>query len=270
MTRQNARMDAAPADDTAMLSEAEVPPQGWRTHAVRADAILGRTLRERGVEAGAVRSGTLLTLAWSQTDVELWHDGRALVSFPWRDVREVRRSRAAAGWWSWCPAVMVLVRGWSWMLVAPAHAPGGRLLPATFEEVGDLVSELRETWEAAQPPPPPRPVPRAKRVPAVGDDGVRWVDVELSAAVLARTRRRRDLALSEDERAAPVTEQWSPGELDGEVSCVLGEVYRVPQEPRSTVVEEAARIRAHLREHRPELADLALCEVLDDYCFENR
>lgn len=245
--------------------------EGWQTRAVRADAPLGRELRAHGIAADGVHSGTPLTLAWSVTHVELWrHDGEVMLSYPWREVRGLRRAYAVVGWGR-RPAVVLIVPGLGWLLVAPTHNPTGGVLPATYEDVGALVVELLEVWEAAQPPKPPPPVARPKRVPVSSDEAVRWIDVELSTALLLRTRRQRhELVLASDERAAPVTEHWSAAEVAGEVRRIFYEIDRVPQEPRSTVVEESMRIWRYLRENRPELASRAVSDVLDDYCFDNR
>lgn len=245
---------------------AHVPgPSGWRTRAVRADARLGDTLRGAGTRADGVRRGTRLTLAWSATHLELWRaDGDVLVSYRWRDVGVPCLSHAVARWPRGRQAAVGLsVPGLPWLLVAPTHRPAGGHRTARPEDVDALVTELLEAWKGAWPA-------AAERVPVAAGGEERWIDVELNEAVLRLTSRQPALALGPEERAAPVTERWSPDEVATQAAIVMGEMRRVPQASPSTVSQEAERIRRYLTEHRPELAERTVSALLHDYCMENR
>lgn len=243
---------------------------GWRTHAVRADAKLRTTLRSRGIPADGVHAGTRLTLAWSATHVELWHDEEAIASFPWGDVTRVLRGRAAVGL-TGRPAVALVLRG-DWLLLAPCRRAEGSHGTASFEDVGTLVIELLEVRDAARSPKPSPPPARVVQA-AEDDDGRRAVDVELSTLVHGQYHRYGgDLELRADERPGELDVPWTREDLGVAGRHIFHVVHgnEVPLEPRAGVGEDARRVCDHLLTLYPGLSAEALHAVWDYYCFMKR
>ena len=126
---------------------------GWRTHQAWADAGLADQLAVQGIweEQLAPSGGTRLTIAWSDEAFELWHGARAprtVVSLGWVDVASVTMGSGNAASTA-RPAVVATTVAGARLVLVPARAPGGGLLPAPSATVEELVAQLGRARVAA-------------------------------------------------------------------------------------------------------------------------
>lgn len=129
---------------------------GWQTQAAWADAALGPALTRLGADAGRIRGGTRVTLAWSATEAQLWRGHTVLAELRWDQVWTISRTVGHAAS-SGNPAVELVTRDLVPLVVVPTRRPDGGMLPATRSQVDDLVQSLREVRNADGRERPPVP-----------------------------------------------------------------------------------------------------------------
>lgn len=116
---------------------------GLVTHAGWADASLSEALRELEVDPGSLRTGSRLTLAWSDAQLELVRGERVVAAVPWDQVWTISATTGRASSSS-NRAVELVTRLGVRLVVVPARRPDGGLLPARAADVDALVARLRE------------------------------------------------------------------------------------------------------------------------------
>lgn len=121
---------------------------GLAIHAGWADASLAEALRELEVDPGSIRSGSRLTLAWSDVQVELLRGQRVVAAVPWDQVWTISATTGRASSSS-SPAIELVTRLGVRLVMVPARRPDGGLLPARAADVGALVGRLRDARREA-------------------------------------------------------------------------------------------------------------------------
>lgn len=121
---------------------------GVVSHAAWADASLGEGLRALEVDPGFLRTGSRVTLAWSDDQVELLRGQRVVAAVPWGQVWTISATTGRASSSS-NPAIELVTRLGARLVVVPARRPEGGLLPARAADVGALVERLRDARRGA-------------------------------------------------------------------------------------------------------------------------
>jgi len=123
-------------------SRVAVARPGLVTHGGWADASLAEGLRELEVDPGSLRTGSRVTLAWSDARVELLRGERVVAAVPWDQVWTISATTGRASSSS-NPAVELVTRLGVRLVIVPARRPDGGLLPARTSDVDALVERLR-------------------------------------------------------------------------------------------------------------------------------
>ncbi len=123
-------------------SRVAVARPGLVTHGGWADASLAEGLRELEVDPGSLQTGSRVTLAWSDAQVELLRGRSVVAAVPWDQVWTISATTGRASSSS-NPAVELVTRLGVRLVIVPARRPDGGLLPARTSDVDALVERLR-------------------------------------------------------------------------------------------------------------------------------